>query len=240
MGVLEQAKWGRDVTIRRWNIMLYGFPGAGKTTFAAGAPRPLVIEVDEGGHQVLDSPSLRDHARYFYFRDYEKVARFVRQLAKDPDLSTVDSIVLDTFTELQTLDRLARLQGDPLIDKEWKFNESVYSRNNFATLLLLKEILKLGKNTIVVCHMVEEQQGEGRNAKTLIRPGLSSTMLKDTLALLDGAFFLNRVDDTRSLRLAGSVGTMTKSRFDFPKKELINPTFNDLLPYLNKRIKPNE
>src|SRR5215207_11014812 len=105
MGVMEQARYGRDVTIKRWNIMLYGFPGAGKTTFAAGAPKSLTIEVDEGGHQVLDAPNLRDHARYFYLRDFERVARLVRGLASDPDLQTVETIILDTFTELQSLDR---------------------------------------------------------------------------------------------------------------------------------------
>ena len=221
--------------------MLYGFPGAGKTTLAAGAPKPLVIEVDEGGHQVLDVPSLRDHARYFYLREFEKVARLVRGLASDPNLSEIDTIVLDTFTELQTLDRLSRLPGDILLDRSWKFNEMVYRDNNFASLILLKEILKLGKNTIIICHMNEEQVGEGRNSKTLIRPGLSPTLMKDVLALLDGAFFLQLVDKTRSLRLAGTVNTLTKSRFNFPKAELINPTFADLQKYLDERVtKPND
>lgn len=235
--LLEQARWGRDAKASRYNILLFGFPGSGKTTLAAGAPKPLVIEVDENGHVVLDTPELRDHARYFYLRDFGKVAQFVRLLAKDPLLQDIETIVVDTFTELQTLDRLSRLTGDLLLDTSWRFNEDIYQNNNFTSLVLLKEIMKLGKNTIVVCHLTEKDESETRKKDIHMRAALSPGVLQPTMAAMDGVFFLSASGNNRRLRVDPTAQLMTKTRVKFPRGEFTNPKWSDLEPYLNTIIK---
>lgn len=235
--LLDQARWGKDAKASRYNVLLFGFPGSGKTTLAAGAPRPLVIEVDENGHVVLDTPELRDHARYFYLRDFGKVAQLVRLLAKDPLLQEIDTIVVDTFTELQTLDRLSRLTGDLLLDTSWRFDENIYQNNNFTSLVLLREILKLGKNTIVICHLEEKDEGENRKKDIHLRAALSPKVLQGTMASMDGVFFLSATGQNRRLRVEATTQLMTKTRVKFPKGEFVNPKWSDLEPYLNKILK---
>lgn len=230
----KRIRWGNEAFARRVNIMLYGFPGSGKTTLAAQFPKTLIIEIDPNGYIVLNTPELRDKVRFTYIRDFKTLAAFVRQLQRDPILDEFETVVLDSVSELQTLDRLSQLPGDVLVDDAWKFNEHIYTVNNFRINVMVQEILKLNKNTVLISHMVEDAIGEGRDRKVYIRPAISPSLLKDILAQLDGAFFLEKENETRRLRLVASSSTLTKSRFPIKNGTLINPTYQALAPILNQ------
>lgn len=233
MALADHVKRGTDARIKRWSILIYSYPGSGKTTLAAQAPRPLILELDENGWIVLSNPLVAENVRYVVLRDFERTTKFIRALAKDELLQAVDTIVLDTVSELQTLERLSQLSGDPLLEARWKFNEHIYTVNNFKVLLLVKELLALNKNTILLCHMKEEDLGDSSSKRKIIRPALSPALLTDIMSLVDGTFFLHKENNTRRLQLQGTTDVLLKSRFN-RNGTIVDPTFNKLLPVLEE------
>ena len=219
-----------------WKILLYGFPGAGKTTLAASFPNSLVIETDIGGHVVLNNPKF-EHMRWIQIRTFAGLVKFIRALADDKKtLSSVETIVLDTWSEVQQLQRLEEADGD-ILDDKWLFNQAVYARSNTRLNRLLQELLALGKNTIIVSHMNEDIQGEGTSARTIIRPAISNEPRKALLANLDGVFFMREEGKRRALTTKTGSTLMTKSRFPNMPELIWDPTADKLLPHLNAIVK---
>src|SRR5687768_4353460 len=201
-GVADYIKKGVDAKAKRWSIIIYSYPGAGKTTFAAQAPRPLILELDENGWIVLRNPLVAENVSYIAFRDFKKFVQFIRALAKDKDsLDSYDTLVIDTVSELQTLERLSQLPGDLVLDDKWKFNENIYTKNNFRIMTILRDVFDLGKNMIINCHMKEETLTDGADKKVIVRPDLSPGLLSSIMAMVDGTFFLDKQNDTRRLYL---------------------------------------
>ena len=237
-GLADVVKSGEDAYLERWSFLLYGFPGSGKTTLAAQAPKPLMLELDENGWIVLRNPLVAKNVRFYVLRDFKRTLQFIQRLAKDPLLQEIETVVLDTVSELQTLERLSQLP-DNAINEGWKFNEHIYTVNNFKVLLLVKELLALKKNTILCCHMKEETVGDGKNKRVIIRPALSPSLLTDIMALVDGTFFLVKNNNTRELLLQSATDKITKSRFN-KNSTITDPTFEKLLPILEENKKPND
>lgn len=50
MGILDSALKGKEIGRRK--VLVYGEAGVGKTTFACGAPSPIVIQTEEGANHV--------------------------------------------------------------------------------------------------------------------------------------------------------------------------------------------
>jgi replication-associated recombination protein RarA len=80
-------------------ILLYGPPGAGKTTFATSFPRPLVLDFDRGLRSV--AATAIDYMDCSSVREMHEAVRTV-----EDRLASYDTIVLDSLTEFvrQTLD----------------------------------------------------------------------------------------------------------------------------------------
>lgn len=239
MAVDRFLKGWQDAKAANWKVLLYGFPGAGKTTLAAGFPNSLVIETDIGGHVVLNSPKF-EHMRWIQIRTFKGLVNFIRELEKDKaTLNSIDTVVLDTWSEVQQLQRLEEADGDILADG-WLFNQAIYARSNTRLNKLLQELLSLGKNTVIVSHLNEEMQGEGTSARTIIRPAISNEPRKALLANLDGVFFMREEGKKRILTTKTGSATMTKSRFPSMPDVMLDPTAEKLLPFLNAIVKEKE
>lgn len=228
MGLEDTIRTGKDAVPNNWFILIYSYPGVGKTTLAAGAPKNLILEIDRNGERVLSKPQFSD-VRWQPLRSFDKAAKFVKILDKDPLLRKIDTITVDTISQLQILERNSQISGDILLDKNWKFNEHIYTVNNFKTLAFVNFVLDMGKNVILLCHMKEEKDGE----KVLIRPDLSPSLLGTVAAQMDGVFYLKQDADVRRLQLQGTPSIMTKSRFQ-KNRTIENPTFSQLLPTLEE------
>ncbi len=233
--VAKLIKSGEEAYLNVWSFILYSFPGDGKTTLAAQAPRPLILELDRNGWTVLKKDIARPKSNKFVvLRSFKGLVNYVRALAKEPEiLSQFDTIVLDTISETQTLERLSQLPGDALTSP-WPFNQHLYTVNNFRILLLAKEILELGKNTIFCCHLKKDIVGNESNKTVHIGPDLSEGLLTDLEALVDGTFLLVKTGmNTRQLKLQTGKEERTKSRFS-RNATIQDPTFEKLLPVLEE------
>ena len=83
----------KGVQKKPWRMMIYGQPGVGKSTFAAGAPKPLFIDV-ERRTEHLDIPRLQPDS-------WETVLSVIKELVSNT--SEYKTVVFDTVDHLEHL-----------------------------------------------------------------------------------------------------------------------------------------
>lgn len=215
----------------KWEIIVYGQPGVGKTTLFAETPNALYVEVDDNGHTVLQGIS---KASIFYTRNWSELVKFVQALSTSQLIKGIDTIIVDTVSECQTLERL-RQTGDSM-DDTWKYNQNVFTVNNFRIMAMVRTLKKCGKNIVWLCH--EKTELTDKQEK-LVRPALSDTLLATVCAGVDGQFYYKRLGANRVLETDGMGQVQTKSRFA-RARPFVNPTWNELEPFLTSRMDPNK
>lgn len=241
MGILDKAKTAETSDPGPWSIAIYGYPGVGKSVFAAHASRPFVLMVDNDGERSYrNHPELRN-VPYVNCRTYAAVVRAIRELkSSKTDLEQIDTIIVDTMSELQQRDRMdqVKAKGDPT-DANWKFNEHIYTINNFHINVVVDELLELRKNLILVYHLKEEEVGTGDAKRTRIRPATSPELMHSTIAKISGCMVYERSGKDRRLRLVSNpTDSITKSRFKGKAEELsnlLNPSFEDLQQLMERK-----
>lgn len=238
MPVADAVKTGEEAYLDRWKLFIYGWPGSGKTTLAAKAPRPLIIEFDDGGHVVLRNleSGLRSGVKWYATQDWDKAVRFLRDLCRDRKfLADIDTIVVDTISALQSIERARQIGGvDVLVEEKNPFHEAIYSANNFRIVKFVEALLSTGKNLILNCHMTEDTIAVQGLQKKLIRPGLSPALTREIMAMMDCCFFLELNGATRTLRVQSSTDLLTKSRFLTGKNPIIrDPDWQTLQGFIS-------
>lgn len=243
MSALSDAiKTGEEAYLERFKIMLYSWPGAGKTTLAAGASRPLFIEVDDAGHVVFRNlpASQRNGIQWYHSQDWDKLVKFAKALAKDREvLASIDTVVLDTVSALQSIERERQIRNvDILVDEKSPFHQAIYAANNARIMRFVQFLLRTGKNLIVNCHMQEDTITVGTSKKKLIRPGISPALTKELMTAMDACFFLSLDGQARTLRLTSGPDVLTKSRFRIGETTVIkDPTWKKLEPYIKSLMR---
>lgn len=225
MPVTDVVRTGDEAYLQRFKLFIYGWPGSGKTTLAAKAPRPLIIEFDDGGEVVLRNlpADVRSTVKFWSTQDWTKAVRFLRDLCRDRRfLESIDTIVIDTISALQGIERARQIAGtDVLVEDKNPFHEAIYSANNFRIVKFIEAALSTGKNLILCSHMTEDTVVVNALQKKLIRPGLSPALTREVLAMMDCCFFLELTGTTRTLRVQSGTDLLTKSRFPIGKQSII-------------------
>lgn len=248
MPVVDAVKSGDEAYLERFKLFLYGWPGAGKTTLSALSPRPLIIEFDDGGHVVLRNlpPGLRAGVQWYATTEWTKAVAFLRDLVRDKKfLATIDTIVVDTISALQSIERARQIKGvDVLVEEKNPFHEAIYSANNFRIIKFVEALLSTGKNLILNSHMTEDTVAVNGLQKKLIRPGLSPALTREILAMCDACFFLELSGTTRTLRVQSSSDLLTKSRFATGRNPIIRDpdweTLQSFISTLQKKVTVND
>jgi hypothetical protein len=224
-----------EIFATKWEVMVYGSPGVGKTSLFAHAPNVLYIETDDNGYIVLQPHQERTDLTVFYTRSWIELAGFIKALPTSNLIKSVDVIVVDTISECQWMQRLHQIGGDPLADEKWRFNESVYAVNNFKIQALVRAIKQCNKSVAWLCHETTDLVGKDSQEK-LIRPALSPSLLSAVQAGLDGQFYFRRDGMNRILETDGTGQVQTKSRFQ-KSRSLVNPTWETISELVTSRMK---
>lgn len=134
-------------------MLIYGQAGTGKTTLALSAPRPLVIDCDNGIHRVA----------YEHIKDTVQVRSYEDVLAVlNEDLSDYDTIVIDTGGKL--LDYMAEyiIARNPRMARgsNGQLTLQGYGERKGEFTALCKKVHMLNKHLVFVAHRQTQQEGD--------------------------------------------------------------------------------
>lgn len=143
-----------DTSGKKIRILLYGFPGIGKSTLALSAPNPLHIDVDFG----IDRIEPRYRKDYIQPKSYEEILEDL----KPENLTDYDSLVFDTGGKLISLMSLWAIKKDP------KYGQRDGSLSLKGYGFVGKEFIRLmdycfyelKKHIVMVFHTTEDKDGE--------------------------------------------------------------------------------
>ncbi len=154
----------------RLSGLFYGQPGVGKSTLALSAPKPVLIDADNGMRRVLKRfqvPSLP-------LTNYADLLA----LLESPELDPFDTIVIDT------LGRLIERIGDHVAAENptYRQKDGSLSLKGFGKLKIeFQRLLRLAtdhkKHLIFVAHDREERDGDTRIIRPDTGPGASGKEL---------------------------------------------------------------
>jgi AAA domain len=144
--MIDLKKITRGRQKREPRVMVYGPSAIGKTTFAAGAPNPFVIDADKGSHKLDVQrvvPENWDEARDW-------------MTAVEKDEVKCDSLILDSVTELEAMSYAALFGGEAIDswNKGYGRGDTRAIQEWREVLAQLERIWMKGKAIVVVAHTV--------------------------------------------------------------------------------------
>ena len=132
-------------------LTVYAAPGLGKTSLAFTASHPLLLDADKGSHRASN---IKDRVIVHTWADAMNLTA--------EDIAPFDTVVLDTAGTLISKFMAKLIQQDPknagpyggMSGKGW-------GNVNNAIEVLVQSIISAKKDLIVVCHMDEQDTGNG-------------------------------------------------------------------------------
>lgn len=172
--------------------LVYGEPGVGKTSLSLSAPKPLLIDFDNGLRRVAKQ----------YQTDSVQVGSYqdLLDILTKEDISMYETIVVDTLGKM--IDRI----GDWLAvsNPKVKQTDGQLSMKGWGSVKgefqrLLKLLEGKGKSIIFVAHAKEEKTGEDVIIK---RPDVAGSSGKDIVKELDFMGYMSIKNGKRTIDLA--------------------------------------
>lgn len=206
-----------------------GVCGIGKTTLALSAPKPLLLDTDNGIHRV-QSEYRSDVVQVKSYQDILDVL--------EEDLSDYETIVIDTLGELVNFMLKYFADKDKsLITRGGTYNIKIWGlvKTEFESLKLRLQLLN--KHLIFVSHVKEDKDGENKVYRMDVAGSTSETVTK----ILDFLGFCEMLGKSRSISFSPSARFYAKNSIelndyleiptlklgetnDFLTREVIEPT----------------
>ncbi|MBO6234085.1 MAG: ATP-binding protein [Prevotella sp.] len=165
MGLIKKATEMQIPSIIK--MMIYGQAGTGKTTLALSAPKPLLLDFDNGAKRV--NLSHLNDVDMVQVSKWDDVLAVLRE-----DLTAYQSIVVDTVGKMMDFiitykcgSRLPRIQDWGAINQEFQ---------NFT-----RNLSNLGKNVIFIAHRDTRKNGDD----TVFIPSLREKNFASVVSELD-------------------------------------------------------
>lgn len=169
-----------------------GVPGIGKSTLALSAPKPLLLDTDNGCHRV-QAEFRTDTVQVESYQDILDVL--------EEDLSDYETIVIDTLGELVNFMLKYFVDKDKsLITKGGTYNIKIWVlvKQEFENLKIKLQLLH--KNLIFVSHVKAEKDGEN----VVYRMNVAGSTPDILNGILDFLGFCEMVGKTRSISFSPS------------------------------------
>lgn len=171
--------------------LVYGQPGVGKTSLALSAPKPLLIDFDNGLRRVAKQ----------YQTDSVQIESYqnLLDILTKEDISAYETIIIDTLGKM--IDRI----GDWLAESNPKVKQADGQlsmkgwgnvKNEFQRLLKLLE--SKNKSAIFIAHEKEEKVGDD----VIKRPDVAGSSGKDIIKELDFMGYMSMKGGKRTIDLA--------------------------------------
>lgn len=160
------------ITVENITLVIYGDPGAGKTTLAFSAEKPLLFDFDKGAHRALGR---KDTVRVNTWADVAGLTA--------ADLAPFSTIVVDTAGRL--LDALSAdiIANDAKMAKAGVLSQQGWGKLKQRFLAWTKLIHQSGKDVVLIAHGTEKMDGEEVKARLDVQGGSKDEILKSADAI---------------------------------------------------------
>jgi phage nucleotide-binding protein len=212
------------------NVLLYGAPGVGKTTFAATTPKPMILNLEGGEKSIMDQDI--DLANCQSIDD-------VRDAVSHAINNGYKTLVFDSLT------RYCEMLMDEIVkdDKKKKPQIQHWGELNDRIKRMIYSLQKKDINTVLIAH-VKEIEEDGRIVK---RPYLNGGLMQSISGIVDVVGYLyvtNRGDRLLSVNPKDNWYAKHRTIKSNRIKEDLEPDFsvleNRIFCRENKKIEGNE
>lgn len=169
--------------------LIYGQPGAGKSTLACSAPNPVMLDFDggatriNGAHQV---PTVQ-------VRKWEDVGGALEEIKEDAEFQ---SIIIDTVGKMMMfLEEYIKRTNAKMRNYDGSLTLKGYGLRKQMFLNFIKEMSVMGMNIIFVGHEIEQKRGDD----TIIRPEIGGSSTNDLMKELDLVGYVETIGQSRTI-----------------------------------------
>lgn len=140
---------GEDIKVTGITVLLYGDPGAGKTSIAFTADKPVMFDFDDGSHRS----DFKVGKSIVRIKDWKQVADSYPKLATI--LAPYNTIVIDTVETALDYIRIYVENNDFKLKKN---KLQMYGALKDEWHGFLNRVRALGKNVILIAHSAKDEQ----------------------------------------------------------------------------------
>lgn len=183
------------------NVMIYGEPGVGKTTFASTAPRPMLwLEAEGGTHSIADTEGI-DIVKVSGLDSYREVLSF---LYENPD--KYKTVVIDSLTETQAAilkEIMQNVAKDDFSRNEFMPQFAEWGQVTGQMRAIARAFRDLPMHSVITA-LVREDKDE-LTGKTRIKPRLTPALAEELPAFMDACLYMYAATPKKGEADAGGV-----------------------------------
>lgn len=218
--------------VSNFKMLVYGDPGCTKSSFAAGAPRNLIIDFEKGLQSALHSPvGVGEGTNALPFKSVRQVEAIIqRYQAGDSAFSKWNILTLDTVSDLhkRALQEITERKwaNAPSMRNRYVPETEDYVEVNEMLTRLVRSLRDIDSDLIVLAH-AKTVEPKNRPAKTY--PDFSESLANKLEAMMDVVAYVTMEPNGEGImepvfRVKASEGIHAKTRLDLPDV-IANPTW---------------
>ena len=171
-------------------VLIYGQPGAGKTTLGESAPNAVLFDYDKGAYRTNGAHQIMT----FSPDSWEQTAQAIDEItAEMPDCET---IVIDTVGKMLDFMSEYIVRTDPKKKKgDGSLSLQGYGTRKQMFIDFIHRMQMLGKNVVFIAHEREEKRGE----ETVKRPEIGGSSANDLIKELDLVGYVQMIGSERTI-----------------------------------------
>lgn len=168
------------------NVMIYGEPGVGKTTFAATAPRPMLwLEAEGGTHSIADQEGI-DIVKVSGLESYREVLAYLLENPK-----TYKTVVIDSITETQAAilkEIMQKAVADDGSRNEFMPQFAEWGQVTGQMRAIARAFRDLPMHTVITA--LTREDTDDLTGRTRVKPRLTPALAEELPAFMDACLYM--------------------------------------------------